>query len=292
MTVTLDQAYPFDAGAGGSVTEAQWRRMVGNIGLNTGVMRGIGSEFIVTQRAAGANMSVDIAAGECRIRGHVGILTTVPANLGIDANPTGNGRIDLIVLVLDASGNTMYLDVVKGTPAASPAVPALTQTSVLYQISIAQIAVAAGAVSIVTANITDVRQWANATRWGLKWGISGVQVTPSGAANYLIPVLFELELGWTAVIDNAYGAIRGGTSATYKFQKSASIAAALADVTGLTGLTAQVLNAANRTQLATTAEVAIVNGAMVAPVLTAVSASPDNLSVGIGGWKYPTPIVV
>lgn len=293
MATLLDDYYPFATGPGSNVTEAQWRRLFGNCKAGqTGIVRGVASEFRVIQRAAGANMSVDVGGGECRIQGHLGHTAggVSALNVPISANAAGNPRIDRIVLGADYSAKTISIYAIEGTPAASPTAPALTQNTALWEISLAQIAVANGASSIVTANITDERRWANAMRWGLKWGISGVQATPSGAANYLIPALFELELGWSAVVDNAYGAIRGGTSATYKFQKSSTIAGALSDVTGLTSLSATTTPA--RTALtAGGSEVAIVDQAMVAPVLTAVSASPDNLGVGIGGWKYPTPLV-
>ena len=76
------------------------------------------------------------------------------------ANPS-NPRIDLVcVTVSDAyytgASNTVQFQVVAGVPAASPAVPATPSMS----IALAQVAVAAGATSITTANITDVRQFA------------------------------------------------------------------------------------------------------------------------------------
>jgi hypothetical protein len=82
---------------------------------------------------------------------------TVP----IAANASGNPRIDLVVLrdydgAADggsASADKGTIEVVQGTPAGSPTVPSLPAGA----IPLAQVAVANGASSIVTANITDLR---------------------------------------------------------------------------------------------------------------------------------------
>jgi hypothetical protein len=73
------------------------------------------------------------------------------------ANPS-NPRIDrVVVTILDAyysgSSNTVTFQVIAGTPAGSPTAPSTPQNS----ISLATIAVAAGATSITNANITDTR---------------------------------------------------------------------------------------------------------------------------------------
>ena len=294
VATLLGEYWPFATGPGSNVTEAQWRRLEGNrvLGPGQGVMRGVQSEFKVIQRAAGANMSVDVGGGEVRLVGHVGYQNggVSALNVGIAANGSGNPRKDRVVLRADFVNKQIVLDVLTGTPAVSPTVPALTQTTALWEISLATIAVASGAGSIVTANITDERLWANGIRWFLKWAISGSQALASGSTNFIIPALFELEGGWTALIDRASYAIRGGTSAVLKFQASASLAGALADITGLTALTATTTPAL--TQLATAGgEVAIADQVMVAPLLTAVTGSPDSLYAGISGWKYPTPLV-
>jgi hypothetical protein len=73
------------------------------------------------------------------------------------ANPT-NPRIDLVCMtVQDAyytgSLNNVILQVVAGTPAGSPVAPSLPANS----ISLATVAVGAGATAITNANITDTR---------------------------------------------------------------------------------------------------------------------------------------
>lgn len=155
MGTTLAEYFPFDAGAGANVTEAQWREMAESW-LPTGIVSGITNQFAVAQRAAGANMSVDVATGQARIQGHVGVSTSI-INVGVAANGTGNPRIDRIILRANFTTNIVEVDILQGTPAGSPVAPTLTQNSAMWEISLAQIAVAAGAVSIATANITDER---------------------------------------------------------------------------------------------------------------------------------------
>ena len=122
------------------------------------------SSLAVTQNGT-PNMSVNIASGWAAILG------TFQANMGVytayndaivnaaiaTANPT-LPRIDLVCLtVSDAyySGatNTVAVNVVTGTAAASPTVPSTPTNS----IALVQIAVGAAVTSIVSANITDLR---------------------------------------------------------------------------------------------------------------------------------------
>ena len=72
------------------------------------------------------------------------------------ANPT-YPRIDLLIACVDTTTSpyTPSLKVVTGTPASSPAVPAVPVG--LVALALYQIAVAANATSIVNANLTDIR---------------------------------------------------------------------------------------------------------------------------------------
>jgi len=122
------------------------------------------SSLAVTQNGT-PDMSVNIAAGWCAIVG------TYQANMGVynayndatvnatitTADPT-NPRIDLVCLTVTDSfytgvSDTVSVNVVAGTPAGSPVVPATPVNS----IALAEVAVGAGVTSILTANITDVR---------------------------------------------------------------------------------------------------------------------------------------
>jgi len=135
-------------------TQALW--------ATTGIIKS--TSLAVTQNSP-VGMSVIIASGWAAIVG------TTQANMGTyvgyndaatvvaitTANPT-NPRIDLICATVNdayytGSTNNIVFQVIAGTPAGSPVAPALPANS----ISLATVDVAAGALSIVTGNITDTR---------------------------------------------------------------------------------------------------------------------------------------
>ena len=80
-------------------------------------------------------------------------------SLQLDAADSSFARIDRVVLHLDISHEHRYItiEIKKGTPAATPEPPALTRSGDVYELSLAQIAVAANATAITQANITDER---------------------------------------------------------------------------------------------------------------------------------------
>lgn len=135
-------------------------------GNSQGVHVGFRNGLEVFQRSAGANMSIDVETGAAIVgdgNNCAFYSNTVRENLVIASNSSGNDRIDRIVVELDLTlgvgANTCELKVVQGTPAGSPSAPTLTQTATKYQLSLAQVAVADGASSIVDANITDERTY-------------------------------------------------------------------------------------------------------------------------------------
>lgn len=121
-----------------------------------GVIAGIGNELEVFGNSSG--MQVYVKAGECRVRSHQGVLDeqitlTVP-----DADPTYARRDLVVARVTYGSPSTMEIAVKTGTPASSPAVPTLTKIAgSIWELPLAQIAVAAGAVTIAAGNVTDRR---------------------------------------------------------------------------------------------------------------------------------------
>lgn len=123
-------------------------------------------DLAVTQRGAGANMSVDVAAGGCVIEGTEAAgqgryLATSDAvvNVPLAAAPgAGSSRIDLVVATVRDSAfsgtdDDWIIQAVTGTPAASPVAPSAPASSLV----LASVAVASLAASIVDANITDAR---------------------------------------------------------------------------------------------------------------------------------------
>ncbi len=136
------------------------------------VLAGVGvladGDLKVSQRAAGVNMSVDVAAGTVVIenavasRGRYLCKSTAVTNLAIAASPgVGASRIDIVVATVTDTeygdpSDAWVLQVITGTAGPSPTAPATPAGSLL----LANIAVGTSVSSISNANITDVRPYA------------------------------------------------------------------------------------------------------------------------------------
>lgn len=167
---------PFTLQNSAAHTAKLFRRALGGLlgsegvaAFNTPSPFGVSGDLAVTQRGAGANMSVDIARGGAYVlgddatdQGYYFVYNDATFNVVIAAADPTNPRIDLIIArVKDvaeggAAGDTWTLEVVAGTPAGSPSAPALPASA----LKLAQVAVAAAAASITNANITDFRSMA------------------------------------------------------------------------------------------------------------------------------------
>ena len=173
----------------------------------TGVRRT--NDLAVSQSGTPA-MSVSIAAGWAIILGDY------TSNMGAysvynDAAVSGtittadatNPRIDRVCLTVadsayTGSTNTVTVNVVAGTPAGSPTAPATPVNS----ISLATVAVAAGATTITNANITDTR---------VRTEID--EVVLGASTNALVPVRIQLLAGQTGnvlQIVNSSGTVLNG----------------------------------------------------------------------------------
>ena len=176
-------------------------------------------DLVVTQNGT-PNLSVNVAAGVVwcpgTLGGTAGMQTNLNAqtayglpagltaqgsycayndatvNLAIAAADPTNPRIDIVCAAIQDAAyagatNTPVLQVITGTPAPSPSAPAASASAVV----VAQIAVAAGVTSIVTANITDKRPFVTggvttvASVSGLTGTVKGqiVYALDSGAVN-------------------------------------------------------------------------------------------------------------
>lgn len=118
---------------------------------------------------AGTGMAVSVSAGIAWLkigtfRGVV-FCADAPVTVSLDIADTSYARIDRVVLrYSEAFANKIpKLMVIKGTPASSPTAPAITRTSNITDISLAQVLIPAGATAVGT--ITDER--ANADVCGL-----------------------------------------------------------------------------------------------------------------------------
>lgn len=123
-------------------------------------------DLAVTQNGT-PNMSVNVAAGGAFIRGTLNanqgayhLWNDGTVNLAISASNPTNPRRDLIIAQVrdsyySGADDDARITVVTGTAAASPSDPSLA--SYPNALVLARVAVAAGATSITTANITDLR---------------------------------------------------------------------------------------------------------------------------------------
>lgn len=160
----------------------------------------------VTQRGAGANMSVDVAPGTSLIPGQTstvqGMYTCTSdaiTNLAIATAPGANSRIDLIYMTVADAGysgvtNAASFGVVTGAVSGSPVVPPLPANA----IPLARVAVGTSVTSIVTANITDVRIGLGAAG-GMVQANSGFMPLYAPAGQYL----YQPDTGKTKVFSLA-----------------------------------------------------------------------------------------
>lgn len=153
-------SWPFHDGTDGTpVLEDQWSAMA-RLWCATGVV-GAPGDANLQVFANGSGREVHVRAGRASVRGHW-FLSDAQDTLAIAANSSGNPRIDRIVVQLDPSSDEAVLAVLEGTPGASPAAPSLTQTDTgVYELPLAQVAVANGVALISSGNVTDERLFAS-----------------------------------------------------------------------------------------------------------------------------------
>lgn len=157
-TYVLEQYAPFDTGRGADMTESVWRFMFRHI-YDDGVIAtqkypAEGDELKVFANSTG--MQVHVRPGECWIQGHWGEILS-QRTLPITASNPSLDRIDFVVARNNFITNRIELDVVLGTPAASPTPPPLTRNSSIWEIPLALVRVPAGATTISASDITDYR---------------------------------------------------------------------------------------------------------------------------------------
>ena len=155
-----ESSWPFHDGVDGTpVLEDQWSYMARQWAA-TGVV-GAPGDANLQVFANGSGMEVHVRSGRASVRGHW-FLSDAQETLAIAANSSGNPRIDRVVVQLDPSSNEATLAVLTGTPGTVPTAPSLTQTDTgVYELTLAQVAVANGAASISALNVTDERTFSS-----------------------------------------------------------------------------------------------------------------------------------
>lgn len=107
--------------------------------------------------SASGEMTVSVAAGWAMISCKY-LHNTTAYSVTLDASHASLDRIDRIVLRVNSSTRTVSIEYVKGTAAANPTPPPLTRVNEgLWELSLAQIYVAANVSEITSGNITDER---------------------------------------------------------------------------------------------------------------------------------------
>lgn len=115
-----------------------------------------GGKLAVT--ADGSTMKTTVDTGVYFFDGRL-YENDAPLQLTHDTADATQNRIDLIVLRLDLNSANRYIKTFlkKGTPAASPVAPTLTNTTLVKEIALAEVRIVAGRTYITQADVTDKR---------------------------------------------------------------------------------------------------------------------------------------
>ena len=102
------------------------------------------------------DLTVNVASGFAFLNGKPAYWATANT-MTIDTPSGAYDRIDTIVLRRDDTNRCITLEVVKGTPSATPAATPPTRSATIYELVIAQILVGVGVTGIRAEDITDTR---------------------------------------------------------------------------------------------------------------------------------------
>jgi hypothetical protein len=164
-------SYPFE---NTDTTEAQFSQLFRRLQSNGVSGTPSTTDLKVTGDSTGMNAKV--AAGYAIVRGHFYYSSAVET-LTIGAANT-QPRIDLVVLRLNPTANSIVLAVVAGTAGASPSAPTLTQTDEgTFELEIGRVLIPANATTIAPADVTDSRPFMG-KQFGV-WTTAGRPTSPT-----------------------------------------------------------------------------------------------------------------
>ena len=197
MAVIAGSFLPFDAGAGSAVAESGWRSMAqhwippGPLVSGAGILDAL-------KPTAGAGLQVLVALGEAWVKGHWASWTGQSA-LTVASNSSGSTRVDAIVIRADFVNNRLELDLVAGTPGAG--IPALTQSSSVWEILIGSSTLVSGGSSVTVADLRKLSGWyANGKPWQSAWGLvasgsTDQDVTSAGSFSDFVSTTVDIIAG-------------------------------------------------------------------------------------------------
>lgn len=258
---------------------ARMDRVFADVLFTEGVLRPAAGDLRVTQRGAGANNSVDIAAGYAVItgddtadQGNYLVHNDATVNLVATAAPVANSRIDLVCLVVNdpseggPAGDDAQFVYVTGTAAVSPVPPATPTTAIV----LARILRTVGDTSVVNANITDVRPQSLTL-------LSNTLTAPGDLFSFDGANAIRVPLGTTGL-----PLVAGATSVGYAALGSAGIAA------GAVGLSQLAANSVDSSKIVD----ASITGSDIA-LGTIINANFSTVAGQIGGSMVNfTPTIV
>ena len=106
--------------------------------------------------SASVGMGITVQSGAAWINGY-SYENTAPFAMTVATADGINPRVDRVVLRWSAVNRGINLVIITGAAAANPTAAALTRSNDVWELALADIAVAKGAVSIAAGNITDTR---------------------------------------------------------------------------------------------------------------------------------------
>ena len=108
------------------------------------------------QVIAYSGMEIKVNAGYAFINGYA-YRNPASQTITLDTAEGAQNRVDRVVVRWDLPQRDIYLAVLKGTPSAKPQATAVTRTTEIWELALADIYVGKGVTAIRTANITDRR---------------------------------------------------------------------------------------------------------------------------------------
>ena len=145
--------------------------------------------------AAGTGMQVTISAGLAWMRPAkftgFSVASTAAVAVSIDESHPTLDRIDRIVLQYSYTSNACQIVAKTGTPASSPAAPAITRDSSVFELGLCTVLVEAGVLSISDEAVTDTRSDSDVCGIIDAGGDTAVQsvngISPDGTGNVTLP---------------------------------------------------------------------------------------------------------